>query len=62
LQRILAVHCANPSTVLFVSIEKLHSQIVRVLLATCEWIKFFTHVQTLVVTALVYAVAVEAME
>jgi hypothetical protein len=41
--------------------EKLHPQIVRVLLATCEWIKFFAHAQTVVVTALVYAVAVEAM-
>jgi hypothetical protein len=61
LQRILAIHCANPSSVLLAMKEKLHSQIVRVLLATCEWIKFFTHAQTVVVTALVYAVAVEAM-
>jgi hypothetical protein len=61
LQRILAVHCANPSTVLFVSIEKLHPQIVKGVVTTCEWIEVFAHAQTLVVTALVYAVAVEAI-
>jgi hypothetical protein len=60
LQRILAIHCANPSTVLLVTKNKLHPQIVRVLLATCEWIKVFDQVQV-TVTALVNAVAVEAI-
>jgi hypothetical protein len=42
-------------------IKKLHSQIVKGVVTTCEWIEVFAHAQTLVVTALVYAVAVEAI-
>jgi hypothetical protein len=60
LQRIFAVHCPDPSTVLLALKNKLHSQIVWGVLTTCEWIKVFDQDQV-AVTAPANVVEVEAM-